>query len=100
MSRPALKKGQQHAPLLSECQQALAAAKASKAASGGGAAAAARATASDPVAQPRPRWAELPTPGGVRPPQRGGATLNLVGGRLWLVGGADRTGLVHQDGWE
>ena len=96
MSRPALKKGQQHAPLLSECQQALAAAKASKAAG-----AAAGASASDPVpVQPRPRWAELPTPGGVRPPKRGGATLNLVGGRLWLVGGADRTGLVHQDVWE
>jgi len=37
---------------------------------------------------------------GEKPAARGGATLSCVGGRLWLMGGADRHGHVYGDLWE
>ena len=79
LARPALKKNKQHAPLLAECQKALA----------------------SPSGGPRQKLAwRVCAAGATCPPKRGGATLNAADGRLWLIGGADRTGKVHGDVWE
>ena len=94
MSRPALKKGKQHAPLLRQCSQVLADAKAAKAAG----------VPPPPPPPPPPkgraRWSEMPTTQGVRPPKRGGSTLTAAADRLWLIGGADRAPTVYGDVWE
>ena len=98
VGRPALsKKGkQQHAALLQECQKALVDADAARA----------QATPHPPPPPPPPtsgrraRWHELQAARGSRPPRRGGASLTAAAGRLWLIGGADRTGNVYSDVWE
>lgn len=87
LGRPALKKGKQHAELVAACQQTLAGRHGG---TGGGGA-----------ALPRMRWSELLVgKTEARPAKRGGATLSAAAGRLWLVGGADRTGSVQDDVWE
>ena len=88
LARPALKKGKQHASLVEQCQAALA--ERSKGPSSG---------AKGDV--PRLPWRATPMAAGCAKPQkRGGAAICAASGRLWLIGGADRTGTVHGDVWE
>ena len=88
LSRPALKKGRQHAQLVQECHAMLNAVKISESMS----------PAEDMPPMSRLSWVEHKL--GVLPPKRGGATLTAAAGRLWLIGGADRSGAVHADVWE
>lgn len=79
--------------LLQRCREALAAA-----------------TVAAPPAPPPPlacrdpvSWVKVEARGGGKaaqsPPARGGATLTALGGSLWLIGGADRTGSVQAAVW-
>jgi hypothetical protein len=89
MGRPALKKGSQHSALVQACQQALAARAGGHAASRG-------------EAKPRLQWRPVASTSSAAtsPPKRGGAAMCGSEGRIWLIGGADRTGTVHGDVWE
>ncbi|KAL1528337.1 hypothetical protein AB1Y20_009691 [Prymnesium parvum] len=94
MANANIKKDKRHASLLQVCQQALAANKsAGKAVN--------EAAPATSQAQPRKTvsWA-VHHSGSEAPSKRGGCTLTAVAGRLWLVGGADRTGEVYDDIWE
>ena len=91
MARPAVKKAKDKA-LLRSCQQALGT---SEGGCGEGAAADAASGAAARLV-----WRECAAAGGKAPPKRGGATLSAAGGRLWLVGGATRTGDLYDDVWE
>ena len=97
-----LKKNKKHARLLQTCNEALTARRAHEKS-----AAAAAAAAAEPPPPPRGpplrlQWGKLVVParGTARPAKRSGATLSAVGGRLWLLGGADREAQVYGDVWE
>ena len=98
-----LKKNKKHARLLQTCNEALAARRAHEK-SAAAAAAAAAAEPPPPARGPplRLHWGKpvVPARGAARPAKRSGATLSAVGGRLWLLGGADREAHVHGDVWE
>ena len=102
MSSGNLKKNKKHTRLLQTCNEALTARRAHEKS-------AAAAAAAEPPPPPPPRgpplrlqWGKpvVPARGAARPAKRSGATLSAVGGRLWLLGGADREAQVHGDVWE
>lgn len=97
MDAAKLKKDPKLTRLHQQCQAALAAAKAHAKVQTAAKAAPAKA-APAPVPQRRLLWRELPC--ALRPPKRGGATLSAFSGRLWLIGGADRTGAAYANVWE
>ena len=98
-----VKKNKKHAKVLQRCQEALAGRKAQDK-SAKVATATAEAASKPPRGPPlRVQWAKptvVAAKGAARPSKRAGATLSAMGGRLWLLGGADREQRVWGDVWE
>ena len=104
MSSGNLKKNRKQALLLQACNEALTARRAHEKSATAAAAAAAAEPPPPPLRGPplRLQWGKpvVPARSATRPAKRSGATLSAVGGRLWLLGGADREAQVHGDVWE
>ena len=108
MSSGNLKKNKKLIRLLQTCNEALTARRAHEKSAAAAAAGATAAAAAEPPPPPlrgpplRLQWGKpvVPARSAARPAKRSGATLSAVGGRLWLLGGADREAQVHGDVWE